>query len=301
MCGALWVGVLFVLTSAVSGAPYNCADKEGAYVVRINIHLDQQVLLALQARYAVQAMQQSEMETGATYFFRNLFDDVNREMMPLGVQVQAVFKNISIEDYQPIYDRSKCAPEDPIPEITRGNIVLQKIRMKEAVENRILVFFCPERVAFFPQGIFITSGPCQSAMSIVYSALPFFYQKVYEMVLSIASGGSIAMKGTVAGNRMFTAALCSNVKKCSKSGSNKPSSSPMGGFMGGNTSSPTGKPPEPEVFSYIRDLKAVRHLSDGRYVLKDGEKVREYDLYDDLYLKNHRGKHYSVDLYGEEE
>lgn len=270
--------LLIALMLALARAEH-CAKGEGAYIVEINVHVDGAAIAALEAVYAWPVATFQDSETGTSRFFKGIFDDVNETLMPNGVQVLGVFKNMMMEDFNAVYDKTSCI-YDGVPEIVRGQMVMGKIKSKgEEVENRILVFFCPERVILPSIAVPLPQGECESVRSIVYNALPLFSMAIRDAVFDIVARTKFT--GTV--TKSYNDALCSAVEKCTGDRDAPPPPPPK-----------EGEKEEPTTYKFERGLKGVRHLSSGKDVLKDGDRMDEYDTYDDSYVKHHRGTHYEV-------
>lgn len=223
----------------------NCHEKNGTSVFKVYVTLDEGALFGLSGS--------KPSIKGISDFFGSIFDEINIELQPYGVQLHGNYTE-QVSTFP--YDRSKCLEGNPamMRSIIANNVLLNK--HPDGYGFRLVVFFCPNMLTPLLHGK-MGSG-CSTVAGFLFGSLPVLKKVIRNELVS-------AFFGTNVGGMVFNKMVCKKARDCITS--------------------------EDTIFGkYVGDLKSVRHISDGKFILNDGDKMDEHDLYDDIYVKRYEGK-----------
>lgn len=232
------------LTKFLSDKPeiINCHEKNGTSVFKVFVQLDSGASLALSGG-------QPSLKT-ITKFFGSLFDEINHELQPFGVQLHGNFAELQTTFP---YDLTKCTEGNPavVRSLVASNTLLQKHPKGYGI--RLVIFFCPNLSTPFLFGK--AAFGCSGVAGFVFGETVTLRSIIKRELVN-------AIFGTNVRGPTFNKSVCSKVRKCIT-----------------KNDSILGR--------YVGDLKSVRHVSDGEFILNDGERLNEHDLYDDFYTKKY--------------
>ncbi|ELQ73903.1 hypothetical protein THOM_3181 [Trachipleistophora hominis] len=230
----------------------------GTTVVKINVHLDSTALVALKIALASEfSMDLNGMNT-VRNFFGGIFDIINEDIQNIGIQIRGDFSDVVLKDMP--YDLTRCIEGNPV--LARTNIVKTKLtaELGPKMGNTLVLLFCPERVIMPPTSALLNEGGCSNTGGAMFGELRTLKDVITDLVYKMISyGNSRPLDNT----SNFERNAQRYVSECI-----------------GHEKNTFG--------AFERDLKAVRHLGTERYILKDGSKLKEHDLMDDVYLLRSR-------------
>lgn len=220
----------------------NCYEREGAMEIIINVMMDEGAILALTASHP----------KGYKHFFYEIFDNLNKELMPYGAQFLLDFSTVSTSSFT--YDKTKCL--EPNPAQTRIKLASKVLEMngKNKIGNRIIVFYCPNNPNSALTGD-IKRDDCTNILGFIAGRPKTLAQTIENSILDVV------FRSDDRGSH-FNDKICEYSEKCD------------GNAWG----------------VYIPDLKAIRHIGSDKVILKEGDELGEHDLYDDMYLFDYVGK-----------
>ncbi|KAM0674480.1 hypothetical protein GVAV_002094 [Gurleya vavrai] len=229
----------------------HCHDFNGTSVIRMYIHLDE---LAI-AGFASLRPKLNPLKSVMTWF-GNLFDDINENLQKYGVQFHLDFSMPLISEFGVAYDKLICRENNP-PGL-RGTLANDKIKMhyKGEYGNHLCLFFCPNMPVPTLNGV-QSFKDCNNTLGFLFGPLPLLKftmkRKIYKAVFKSSRF-----------NPSFNGDVCNIARKCITK--------------------------EKSIFGkYFGDLKAVRHISNEKYILPKNERVEEHDLYDDIFVDSYKG------------
>lgn len=224
----------------------------GTMVVRIQVHSESAAIIALRAAMVTEFSTDLNALSTVRKFFGGIFDIINEDIQNLGVQIRGDFSELLLDSMP--WDKTKCMEPDPL--LTRTNIAKGVFMSKTPkLGNRIALLFCPEKM-FLPPKTFNFPVQCGNITGVMFGELRQLKEAVTDAVYKMISYGTGKPINQTAN---FERELAKYSSECIGS--------------------------EKNIFGeFVRDLKAVRHLATERYILKDGEKIKEHDLMDDIYL-----------------
>ncbi|TBU10670.1 hypothetical protein CWI38_1619p0020 [Hamiltosporidium tvaerminnensis] len=200
-------------------------------------------------------------------FYGGIFDMVNRDLQPYGVQVRGYFDNLSLDDYKVPYDKTKCMEGSPSQARSAMSRTFIQAKEKGQLGNRLLVFFCPNLLMTPPQTSILPFGTCDNIIGFTFGEIHQLKTSIYDSIFRMISRVKYKDMGTV--NTSFNSELCRYTDNCIS-----------------NSETVYGE--------YIRDLKSVRHLGTEEYILKPGAKLKIHDPNDDTYFLKAHGDGFRV-------
>lgn len=230
----------------------------GTTVIRIGVHADGTAIVALRAALSVEFSSDLNALSTVTKFFGGIFDIINEDIQNLGIQVRGDFTKVVLEGMP--YDITKCIEGNPV--LARTNIVKTAFtaQMGPRMGNDLVLLFCPERVILPPNSALLSNSSCSNTAGVMYGELRALKEIITDTVYKMISSGTSRPLNNTAN---FERNAQKYVSEC----------------IGG----------EKNAFGeFVRDLKAVRHLSSERFILENGSKLKEHDLMDDVYLLKSR-------------
>lgn len=230
----------------------------GTTVIRIQVHADSTAIIALKSSMVTEFSTDLNSLTTLMKFFGGIFDLINEDIQNLGIQVRGDFSKL-VMDQMP-YDKTKCIEGDPV--MARTNIAKSVFTASGGpnLGNKLLLLFCPERVMMPPKSALMGGVGCSNIAGVMFGELRALKEVVTDTVYKIISYGNSRPINQTAN---FERNAQKYVSECI-----------------GNDSNINGE--------FVRDLKAVRHLSSEKFILKNGSKLKEHDLMDDVYLLKSR-------------
>ncbi|KAM0677598.1 hypothetical protein BDAP_001743 [Binucleata daphniae] len=229
--------------------PQHCHDYNGTSVLKMHIHLDE---LALPG-FSGQGGSTNTLKSIMTWF-GEIFDDINKELQPHGVQFHCDFSELPTTKYPFTYDKIKCIETNPpgARSVIADTVFKQKYLNNYG--NRLIVFFCPNNTTSMLKG-HVKNGDCNNTLGYLFGPLLVLKQTIRNSVIKAVFGKSSE-------DTNFNSQVCKIANKC----------------VNGKKS----------LFGqYIGDLKAVRHISNEEYIIPNNERLNEHDLYDDIYVEKY--------------
>ncbi|EJW04788.1 hypothetical protein EDEG_01010 [Edhazardia aedis USNM 41457] len=275
----------------------HCFDKEGTAIIPIHVHLDGMAAMSIGNSMGMST------QTAVEVFFGKIFDSINKDLQPFGIQIRGLFYQIILQSFPIIYDLRMCPEIDPatarshiatstLTKLSKLNLVRQAGTMNgdlakkedfEDVEDEknktpinlgsknIIKSISLKRrsepqtegignriyVFFCPDKMFGTlfssrqQTDCTSTAGFVYGPLPILEKTIRKNIVPIFLRNNIS-------DTNFSKNACIFASKC---------------------------------FEFARDLKSIRHISDEKFILKNGQKVGEHDLFDDIYVQKYLSKY----------
>lgn len=225
---------------------------KGTTVYRIQVHSESAAVVALRSAMVQEFSTDLNALKTVMEFFGGIFDMINEDIQNLGLQVRGDFSELLI-DYMP-WDKKSCQEGDPLRARTQvANSVFS--RRKSDFGTKLVLLFCKEKMYSDPNS-FIQENGCNSVTGIMFGELRALKDTVKDAVYKIISNGH---GRPINNTNNFERGLSKKVTDCIGSRVN-------------------------ENGEFVKDLKAVRHLATERYILKEGESVREHDKMDNIYL-----------------
>lgn len=192
----------------------------------------------------------SSSPRGFKHFFYKIFDKINKEIQVYGAQFLLDFSEPTTSAF--VYDKLKC-PE-PNPAQTRAAVAMNTLKAAGKVGNRIVIFFCPNNMNSSMSGR-IFQDPCNNVMGFLAGNPKTLANTIESKVLDVV------FRTSDRGDH-FNDNICKFSSDCDGKAWGK----------------------------YESDLKAIRHIGNDKYLLKQGDVLGEYDLYDDMFLHDYVGK-----------
>ncbi|TBT98797.1 hypothetical protein CWI37_1593p0010 [Hamiltosporidium tvaerminnensis] len=245
----------------------NCANKRGTNVIKIHVHIDGGAMIALKSMLNPEFSMDYNVITANMKFYGGIFDMVNRDLQPYGVQVRGYFDNLSLDDYKVPYDKTKCMEGSPSQARSAMSRTFIQAKEKGQLGNRLLVFFCPNLLMTPPQTSILPFGTCDNIIGFTFGEIHQLKTSIYDSIFRMISRVKYKDMGTV--NTSFNSELCRYTDNCIS-----------------NSETVYGE--------YIRDLKSVRHLGTEEYILKPGAKLKIHDPNDDTYFLKAHGDGFRV-------
>lgn len=245
---------------------YNCANNLGTNVLNVHVHADGAALVALKQALSTSFSMDFNTLAAASKFFGGIFDMINEELEPYGVQVRGNFNKILLDNYEPRYDHMQCNENDPIS--SRASLATSAIKQSEGLNlgNRLFLFFCTELVNKPPSLSIINQGNCGNIIGLMFSEIRALKDAIYDGVIRMISRSLYKESGQV--RKSFNSSLCNYVKSCI-----------------GN-----------DAFGEFKfNLKKVRHLATEQYVvrtIKGPKKRPKGKVWSHISYKNH-----DIDVY----
>lgn len=230
----------------------HCHNHNGTSVIRVYIHLDELAIAAFSA-----AKPGRDPLSAIMLWFGEIFDEINQDLQPYGVQFHCDFTKLPTTSFPFVYDKTMCYEGNPpgVRGMIADNVFKQQFQGRYG--NRIIVFFCPNNPAAMLYG-HTHQDACNNTMAFLFGPFIVLKNKILYEVKK-------AVFGSNEGSNSFNRNVCSVASKCVSKTAN---------IYG----------------QYIYDLKAVRHISSEKYILRDHERLNEHDLYDDIYIKKYNNK-----------
>lgn len=225
---------------------------KGTTVIRIQVHVESAAIVALRSAMVKEFSTDLNALKTVMNFFGGIFDMINEDIGNLGVQIRGDFSKLLI-DYMP-WDKSKCQEGDPLR--VRTNTAFKTFTGKKPQFGiKLMLLFCPELATTPPRSVEENFG-CNNLTGVMFGELRLLKEVITDAVFKIISRGHGRPLGSTSN---FERGVAKYVSECI-----------------GSTKNENGE--------FIRDLKAVRHLANEKYILKEGTKVKEHDLMDNIYL-----------------
>lgn len=240
-------------------AQKSCTNNSGSNVVKIMVHADGASLVALQTSLASEFSLDMNTLQSISKFFGGIFDMVNENLEPFGVQVHGDFSKSLLDNFKPKYDHSRCDEASPVS--NRTQIALSAIKSKTpVVGNRIVLLFCPEMVNKPPKSAILTDGKCNNIAGFMFGEIRQLRDLIHEGTMQLISRSIYKSSGAVRSG--FNGELCSYVGDCIAN----------------------------EAFGeFKKGLKSVRHLVVEKYVSKRQRAHRYYDKAERWSEISHKG------------
>ncbi|KAM0688512.1 hypothetical protein COBT_000234 [Conglomerata obtusa] len=223
----------------------NCNLSSGVSIFRLQVHCDTAALIKLRTDLSKEFSTDFNTMSAAQKFFGGIFDLINEELEPYGVQVRGDFSKLAIERYRIPYDQRKCGGED--------SIGIRTILAMNALPagNHVLLFYCKD----LKDGLSFSkhNRSCKNAMGFAIGDLRNVANTMRREIVKGLSQNNYMVDGVL--DIGFNGSLCAQVHKCSN---------------------------DDDYVEFVQDLKNIRHLASENYVTGKGYRIREHDLYDDV-------------------
>ncbi|KAM0676750.1 hypothetical protein BDAP_002662 [Binucleata daphniae] len=222
----------------------NCNNGNGVSIYKLQVHCDTAALIKLRTDLSKEFSTDFNTMSAVMKYFGGIFDLINEELEPYGVQVRADLSKLTIEKFRIPYDQRKCEGEDSIG--TRTVLAMNTL----PAGNHVLLFYCKklkDGLSFGKHG-----RECNNAIGFAIGNLRNLALTMQREIIRGISRNSYRNDGIL--DTGFNSSLCTETRKCIKG-------EPYGEF--------------------VSDLRNVRHLAAETYITGKGYKIREHDLYDD--------------------
>ena len=252
--------IMVIVFAGTATCIQNCAAKLGIKIVHIKVHLDGGALVALKQALTTEFSMDFNTLSSATKFFGGIFDMVNDELEPYGVQVKGNFSRLLLDQYDPQYDHTKCTEFDPVG--LRSKLAASALRggAGGGAGNHLVVFFCPELVNKAPTSRILSEGRCRNLLGVTFSEIRALKDLIHNGVMRMLSHDVYRTSGEVSSS--FNRALCSNVNRCTS---------------------------DPSFGEFRWRLKRITHLAAEKYILRKREPTdyRKTESWSHLTNKDH--------------
>lgn len=241
--------ILYIILPILANDIQNCTSNLGVNVFNIKVHLDTTALIYLRTAMSREFSSDFNTMNAAKKYFGGVFDQINEELEPYGVQVRGDFTELKLEKSHVPYDQTKCKEGDIH---LRTNLALNRFLFQGTVGNRLVVFYC-KKIKDGKSFSTLTSGTCDSVTGVIVGNLRDLSTTIRRELVRGISRNIYESDGKVDGS--FNGALCSQARKCM-----------VNNIYG----------------EFVKGLKNIRHLASEHYITGKGFRIREHDLYDDV-------------------
>ncbi|KAM0673523.1 hypothetical protein GVAV_002898 [Gurleya vavrai] len=223
----------------------NCNITPGISVFKVQVHCDTAALIKLRTDLSREFSTDFNTMSASLKYFGGIFDLINEELEPYGVQLRADLSKLTLDSFRVPYDQRRCSGDDAIGLRT----VLASNVLPEG--NQVLLFYCK----ILKDGLSFAKNNfgCKNTIGFAIGDLRNLATTMRREIVKGISQNNYRIDGVL--DNSFNSSLCSEARKCTK---------------------------KDAYGEFVRDLKNIRHLAAETYVTGKGFRLREHDMYDDV-------------------